>query len=126
MGRLPHPGFPQPGVGVGLGGGADVPPLDVGDDKEVLFPGIGDGALHHLQAPPAQPFVVGGLGLYGGHHVAQSVDESLIKRPHGLGRPLEGLAVRLIAGFEDMGRDLPRLGVQPRHGGIFLRPDLLL
>ena len=115
-----HLGLAQPTVAVGLSGGADVSPLDVGNDKETLFSGVADGLLHGLHALPAQFLVVGGLGLHGGDHVAQSVHQPLVELKDGVGRPLQRLAVLVIAGLPNVGGDILRLGVQPRHGGVFL------
>ena len=84
-GRPAHLGGSQPRLAVGGGGGADVPPLYVGDDEQVLGLGVGDDFLQRLHALPAQHLEIGGLGLDGGHHVGQGVDEALVKFQHRQG-----------------------------------------
>ena len=116
----------QPPLGVGGGGGADVPPLDVGDDKEALALGIADGALQQLHPPPAQILIVGRLGLYRRNHTAQGVDEPHVELPDGLAGPPQVQAVLLIAGLSDVLGHILDAGIQPGHGGVLGFNDLIL
>ena len=116
----------QPAFGIGGGGGADVAPLDVGDDEHPLGLGVPDGALQHLHALPAQILVVGGLGLDGGDDVTQRVDEAHIELVNGLGGPLQPHAVLLESGLADVFGDILDAGVQPGDGGVFHGADLIL
>ena len=116
----------EPALRVGGGGGADVTPLDVGDDKEALALGVADGALQQLHPPPAQVLIVGRLGLYRRDHVAQGVDEPHVELPDGLAAPPQVQAVLLIAGPADVLGHILNAGVQPGHGGVLGFNDLLL
>ena len=125
-GRPAYLGGPQPRLAVGGGGGADVAPFDVSDDKQALLLGVGDELLQDPHAPPAQHLKVGGLGLDGGHYVRQSVDEALVKFQHGLSGGLQGLPMPVHVLFEDERGNVLHPGVQPGHGWILFRLDLVL
>ena len=125
-GALSHLGLPQPAVGIRLGRGPDVAPLDVRDDEEPPLLGIGNGALHDLHAPPAQPLIVRRLGLHSGDHVAERVDQPSVELPHRLGGASQRLAILIAGHLQNMGRNLFRLGVQPRDGGISFLDDFFL
>ena len=116
----------QPALGIGGCGGADVAPLDVGNDKQPLLLGIADGALQHLHPLPAQVLIVGTLGLDGGHHVAQRVDQPHVELPDGLAGSLQPHPVLGKSGLSDVLGHILDAGVQPGHGGVLLGNDLLL
>ena len=116
----------QPALGIGGGGGADVPPLDVGNDEQAFALGIADGALQHLHALPAQILVIGGLGLHGGDDVAQGVHQPHIELIDGLAGPLQAHAVLGIGGLADVLGHILDAGIQSGHGGVLHGADLLL
>ena len=116
----------QPALGVGGGGGADVPPLDIRDDEQALFPGVFYGTLQHLHPPPAQVFVIGRLGLDRGDDIAQRVNQAYVEPPDSLRRALQSHAVLLKGGFADVLGHILDPGVQSRHGGVFHGADLIL
>ena len=111
------------GGSVSLHGGADVVALAVRDDEQALLLGVGNGLRQRLHPRPAIHLIVGGLGLYGRHNVAEGVNQALVVGQQSRRGSLQVLAV-LGEGLRlDVGGDVAELGVQTRDSGVLFFHD---
>ena len=75
--------------GVGLGGGTDVPPLDVPEDVEAFALGVGARAGVNVHPGRAQSLIHGDLRFDRGDQVADGVDDGLVENQISLGQVVQ-------------------------------------
>ena len=112
------------GYCIGSHGGADVVALAVDDDEHALFLGIGNGFSQCLHALPAEPLIESALGLDGGNHITDGIDNTLVEAENGFSSAFQGLAVLGIGLCLEFFGDIFQLGVQTHYGGVLGFHDL--
>ena len=120
------PGAGEPAVGVGLGGGADVAPLAVGEHKQVFRAGVGDHLGERGHAIRPDRLEAGQLRLHDRHQRRDDVDHVAAEPREdggeglgvGGGRRMEGGGERFAAGVEpDAGGRAPLFDGSGEPGG---------
>ncbi len=84
-------------LGVHLGGFGDVPPLDVGNDRQTGGPGHFQGLGVGAHTVHAQGFIVGDLHLVAARHTLGGGDQGAVEFHHVLPRRLGGVGSGQVA-----------------------------